>query len=108
MFARRNRLKTSGFGEKNRKKTTIGPFLVRFGKNMSGENRFAVVISSKFEKSSARRHYWQRQIREKLKSWPNLGVDVIVSPLPAAKAAGAKKASEELFRGYAAIADQIS
>ncbi|TSC59933.1 MAG: hypothetical protein LiPW15_601 [Parcubacteria group bacterium LiPW_15] len=103
MFARKNRLGTAGFGNKNTKKTNIGPFLVRFGKNAAAENRFAVVVSAKFEKSAAKRHYWQRQIRERLKSWPKAGLDVIVSPLPAAKEVGARAASAALQNGYKAI-----
>ena len=103
MFAQKNRLGTAGFGSKNIKKITSGPFLVRFGKNNTGENRFAVVVSAKFEKSAAKRHRWQRQIRERLKNWPKAGLDVIVSPLPAAKELGAKKASEALLEGYKKI-----
>jgi ribonuclease P protein component len=103
MFAQKNRLGTAGFGNKKIKKTTIGPFLVRFGKNNTEENRFAVVVSAKFEKSAVKRHYWQRQIREKLKNWPRAGLDVIVSPLPAAKESGAKKSSETLLDGYKSI-----
>lgn len=103
MFAKKNRLKTADFGNKNIKKITIGPFLVRFGKNATGENRFAVVVSAKFEKSAAKRHSWQRQIRERLKNWPKNGLDVIVSPLPAAKELGARKASEALVGGHKTI-----
>lgn len=77
--------------------------MVRFGKNNTEENRFATVVSLKFEKSAAKRHIWQRHIRERLKTWPKLGLDVIVSPLQTAKESGAKEASRALLLGYKAL-----
>lgn len=100
MLARAKRLQTADFGKNATKKIIIGHFLVRFGKNKTDKNRFAAVVGSKFAKTAVERHRWQRQIREKLQKWPELGLDVIVSPLAEAKKTGPQKASEELLEGF--------
>ncbi|MDO8504648.1 MAG: ribonuclease P protein component [Candidatus Liptonbacteria bacterium] len=84
-------------------KTVSGPFLLRFGKNQKGRNRFAVVVGAKFGKTAVLRHRWQRQMREKLKSWPNLGLDVIASPLPEARGLDPKEATKSLASAYEKI-----
>ncbi len=103
MFARPSRLPTKDFGKNAAKKIIIGQFLLRLGKNGGEKNRFATVVGSKFAKTAAERHRWQRQIREKLKTWPELGLDAIVSPLSEAKKIGPKEATKELLDGYKRI-----
>ena len=77
--------------------------MFRFGKNGRKLNRFAAVVGAKFEKSSAKRHYWKRQITEKLKSWPELGLDVAVFPLKEAKNLPAGEATKPIKEAFKKI-----
>lgn len=77
--------------------------MFRFGKNGTEFNRFAAIVGIKFEKSSAKRHYWKRQITERLGSWPELGLDVAVSPLKEAKNFPAKEATEPIREAFKKI-----
>ncbi len=81
----------------------IAHFLFRFGKNGTKINRFAAIVGAKFEKSSAKRHYWKRQINEQLRFWPELGLDVAVSPLGEAKKLPAREATAPLREAFKKI-----
>lgn len=77
--------------------------MFRFGKNGTKSNRFATVVGAKFEKSSAKRHYWKRQITEQLRFWPELGLDVVVTPLKEAKSLPAREAAAPIAEAFQKI-----
>jgi ribonuclease P protein component len=103
MFPRRKRIPASVLSGKFPRQLVIAHFIFRFGKNGTKFNRFAVIVGAKFEKSSAKRHYWKRQITEALLSWPELGLDVVVSPLKDAKNLPAKEATGPIREAFQKI-----
>ena len=107
MFKKSNRLQSSVLGGGLPKKISIGPFLVRFGKNNLIRNRFAVIIGKKNEKTAVGRHVWQRQIREKLKKWPNLGIDVAISCVCSVKDKNPRVETQMLVDGYRQITKKL-
>jgi RNase P protein component len=100
MFARRKRVPAEVLAGRFPGQIVISHFLFRFGKNGTRLNRFAAIVGAKFEKSSAKRHDWKRQITERLKSWPELGLDVVVSPLKEAKNLPGRKATEPIKEAF--------
>jgi len=103
MFKRANRLGSAVLKTNFPGKIVSGPFLIRFGKNNTGHNRFAVVVGVKFEKKASGRNRWKRSMREKLKKWPNLSVDAVVSPTKQAKGTDPGKITEILLSAYEKI-----
>lgn len=100
MFARQKRIPAKVLAGRFSRQMVIAHFLLRFGKNGTNLNRFAVIVGAKFEKSSAKRHDWKRQIMERLKSWPELGLDIVVSPLKEAKKFPAREATEPIKEAF--------
>jgi len=103
MFARRKRIPAGVLAGRFPRQTVIAHFSFRFGNNGTKHNRFAVIVGAKFEKSSAKRHYWKRQIMEALRSWPELGLDVAVSPLKEAKKLPGREAAEPIREAFKKI-----
>jgi RNase P protein component len=103
MFPRRKRIPAKTLAGKLTGQLIISHFLFRFGKNGLAENRYAVVIGLKFDKSSAKRHYWKRQINERLRLWPDAGLDVAVFPLKEAKKLLPREAVEPIKGAFKKI-----
>lgn len=100
MAPRVKRLPASEFTKNTRRKAIIGCFLARFGENKGKANRIAVIVGAKFEKTAAKRHAWQRRMREKMRGWPEMGLDIVLSPLPEAKRLSPREASLTLIDGF--------
>lgn len=103
MFARRKRIPAEILAGKLPRQAAVERFLFRFGKNGTPTNRFAAIVGVKFEKSSVKRHYWKRQILERLKTWPELGLDVAVTPQKEAKKLSAREATMVIEGAYKKI-----
>ncbi len=103
MFPRHKRIPGKLLAGKFSGQVSISHFLFRFGKNGLKENRYAVIVGLKFDKSSAKRHYWKRQINEALSKWPDTGLDIAVSPLKEAKKLLPREATEPIKEAFKKI-----
>ena len=82
------------------KRTINTPFFtLKRGRNNLGKNRYAIVISTKVDKRSTRRHLWKRRLLKVLEAIPNTSTDHLIIVNPHIKEA--KTASEvlELLEG---------
>jgi ribonuclease P protein component len=77
MLARKFRLPVKEF-PRNAQRISSPYTLVKFSLQSRSHNRFAVVISTKTEQSSVRRHRLKRILFELLALWPPVGVDAIL------------------------------
>lgn len=97
MLARKFRLPREAFKAVNKGgKIATHHFVIKFGTNVIGYNRFAVVIPTAAEKKSTRRHALKRRLLDEAHSWPNFGMDVLMLIGRAAFAAPAREIAEEL------------
>ncbi|RJP44905.1 hypothetical protein C4587_01285 [Candidatus Parcubacteria bacterium] len=58
---------------------------VRGYRRESGDakNRFGIAVGARVDSRSTRRHFWKRRVGEAVKMWPEVGMDFIISTLPA-------------------------
>ncbi len=101
MLPRKFRLPRSGFQGFRRKGgreriIRLTHIAVQSLANNLGHNRYAIIIGGKAEKSAVRRHFWKRQIAVRLRLWPNIGRDVLVTLWTAAKDFSKEQLAQEL------------
>lgn len=77
MLPRKNRLPIDT-SRRFPKAITTPYFLIKSAPNHLWVNRFGIVISNAAVRQSIRRHFWKRRIVAALRSWPNLGRDMLI------------------------------
>lgn len=103
MFKKNLRLPISDFKKKKSKGLNTDFFSIKFSGNDLGFNRFGVIISSKAEPKSARRHLIKRKILAVAKEIPNQSVDFLVIALPKVKNLANKNISQAVLDLFSKI-----
>lgn len=102
MLSRKFRLPREDFFKKKAAITT--PFFnIRWNSNNFGFNRYAVVLSSKVEPKSTKRHYLKRQFHENLKDLPALSRDFIIIITSASQNFSSKLIKNQLIQAFSQI-----
>ncbi len=78
MITKNLRLPISDFPKKGSRSFHYPSIVLKLAPNQLSHNRFGVIISSKVEPKSTRRHALKRRTLAALKTWPILKKDILV------------------------------
>lgn len=96
MFKKNLRLPIDDFKKRKSKNANSDFFSIRFSPNGLERNRFGVIISSKAEPKSSRRHLLKRKILAAAEKIPNQRTDFLIIALAKVKAIEAKNINQEI------------
>jgi len=96
MFKKNLRLPIDDFKKRKSRSASSDFFSIKFSPNGLEKNRFGVIISSKAEPKSSRRHLLKRKILEMAKAVPNQKTDFLVIALPKVKKIETKNINQEI------------